>query len=112
MILVRRDGHKLSFREYKGFVVLCFGTILCLWVYINNMKTRLELVHGIQNDLKREKKRSLYITPHTPRQLTRLTTINAVEIGCKYLSGNNLPRIKVIRGKLFPGRYVLSMTAY
>ena len=23
-------------------------------------------------------------------------------IGCKYLSGNNLPRISLIRGKLFP----------
>ena len=33
-------------------------------------------------------------------------------IGCKYLSGNNLPRIKMIRDKLFPDRYLLPMTAY
>ena len=33
-------------------------------------------------------------------------------IGCKYLSGNKLPRIKLIRGKLFPDRYLLPMTAY
>ena len=33
-------------------------------------------------------------------------------IGCKYLSGNNLPRIKLIRGNLLPDRYLLSMTAY
>ena len=33
-------------------------------------------------------------------------------IGCKYLSGNNLPRIKLIRGKLSPDRYLLPMTAY
>ena len=26
-------------------------------------------------------------------------------IRCKYLSGNNLPRIKMIRGKLFPDSY-------
>ena len=32
--------------------------------------------------------------------------------GCKYLSGNNLPRIELIRGKLFPGRYLLPMTPY
>ena len=29
-----------------------------------------------------------------------------VEIWCKYLSGNTLPRFKVIRGKLFPDRYL------
>ena len=33
-------------------------------------------------------------------------------IGCKYLSGNNLPQIKLICGKLFPDRYLLPMTAY
>ena len=32
--------------------------------------------------------------------------------GCKYLSGNHLPRIKLIRGKLFPDRYLLPMSAY
>ena len=31
---------------------------------------------------------------------------------CTDLSGNNLPRIKLIRGKLFPDRYSLPMTAY
>ena len=30
-------------------------------------------------------------------------------IGCKYLSGNNLPRINLIRGKLFLDRYLLSL---
>ena len=35
-----------------------------------------------------------------------------VGMGCKYLSGNNLPRIKLIHGKLFPDRYLLPMTAY
>ena len=34
------------------------------------------------------------------------------EIGCKYLSGNNLLTIKLIRGKLFPDSYLLLMTAY
>ena len=33
-------------------------------------------------------------------------------IGCKYLSGNNLPWIKLIRGKLFPAMYLLPMTTY
>ena len=33
-------------------------------------------------------------------------------IGCKYLSGNNLPRFSLIRGKLFPDRYLLLITAY
>ena len=33
-------------------------------------------------------------------------------IGCKYLSGNNLPRILLIRGRLFPDRYLLPMIAY
>ena len=33
-------------------------------------------------------------------------------IGCKYLSGNNLQRIKLIRYKLFRDRYLLPMTAY
>ena len=28
-------------------------------------------------------------------------------IACKYLSGNTLPRITLIRGKLFPDRYLL-----
>ena len=49
-------------------------------------------------------------TPVTPRQPTPLKTTNAVEIKagiwCKYLSGNNLPRMKLIRGKLFPDRYL------
>ena len=35
-----------------------------------------------------------------------------VEKGCKFLSGNNLPRIKLIRGKLSPDRYLLPMIAY
>ena len=30
----------------------------------------------------------------------------------KYLSGNNLPQIRLICGKLFPDRYLLPMTAY
>ena len=30
----------------------------------------------------------------------------ATVIGSKYLSGNNLPRIKLIRGKLFSDRYL------
>ena len=38
--------------------------------------------------------------------------LTGVYIGCKYLSGNNLPRIKLIRVKLFPDRYLLPMTAY
>ena len=33
-------------------------------------------------------------------------------IGCKYLSENNLPRIKLLRGKLFSDRYLLAMTSY
>ena len=33
-------------------------------------------------------------------------------IECKYLSGNNLPRIKLIRGNLFPDMYLLSMAAF
>ena len=33
-------------------------------------------------------------------------------IWCKYLSGNNLPRIKPIRGKLLPDRNLLPMIAY
>ena len=32
--------------------------------------------------------------------------------GCKHPSRNNLPRIKLIRDKLFPDRYQLPMTAY
>ena len=32
-------------------------------------------------------------------------------IGCKYLSGNNMPRIKLIRGKFLRDRYLLPMTA-
>ena len=35
-----------------------------------------------------------------------------VGIWCKYLSGNNLPRIKLIRGKLFSDTYLLPKTAY
>ena len=55
-------------------------------------------------------KRVSEITPVTLRQPTGLTTTNAVEINmrekrCKYLSGKNLPRIKIIRGKLFPSSY-------
>ena len=49
----------------------------------------------------------------------RLTTTNAVEVNrwekgvnTMYLSGNNLPWIKLICGKLFPDRYLLPMTAY
>ena len=37
------------------------------------------------------------------RQPTRQRTL--LKSGCKYLFGNNLPRIKLIRGKLFPDRY-------
>ena len=33
-------------------------------------------------------------------------------IGCKYLSGNNLARIKLIRAKFFPDRYLLPITAH
>ena len=33
-------------------------------------------------------------------------------IECKYLSRNNLPGIKLIRGKLFPDRYLLPVSAY
>ena len=33
-------------------------------------------------------------------------------IACKYLSGNTLARITLIRGKLFPDRYLLLMTVY
>ena len=42
-------------------------------------------------------------TPVIPRQPTRLTSTNSwnqqAGIRCKYLSGNNLPRIKLIRSK-------------
>ena len=31
------------------------------------------------------------------------------EIGCNYLSGYTLPRFTLIRGKLFPDRYLLPM---
>ena len=30
-------------------------------------------------------------------------------IGCKYLSGNNLPRISLICGKLFPDRFIFTL---
>ena len=53
---------------------------------------------------------SLWNIPVTPRQPARLTTTNAVEINrrdCKYLYGNNLPWISLIRGKLFLNRYCL-----
>ena len=56
--------------------------------------------------------------PVNPRQPTRLTTTNAVEINrrelgvVKYLSRNRLPRISLIRGKLFLDMYLLPMTAY
>ena len=33
-------------------------------------------------------------------------------IRCKYVSGNNLSRIKLIRGKLFPDTYLLHFTTY
>ena len=33
-------------------------------------------------------------------------------IGCKYLSWNNFPRIKLIRGKMFQDRYLLLVTTY
>ena len=50
-------------------------------------------------------------TPITQRQPTRQRTTNVTEInkralGSKYLSGNNLPRINVIRGKVFPDKYL------
>ena len=34
------------------------------------------------------------------------TEINKQSWEVKYLSGNNLPRINLIRGKLFPDRYL------
>ena len=41
---------------------------------------------------------------------------NAVEVDRReyglYMSGNNLPRIKLIRGKLLPDKYLLPMTDY
>ena len=38
--------------------------------------------------------------------------ILAADWFCKYLSGNNMPRIKLIRGKMFPDNYLLPMAAY
>ena len=35
-----------------------------------------------------------------------------VVMGSKYLSGNNLPRISLIRGKLFLDRYLHPLPAY
>ena len=34
-----------------------------------------------------------------------ITNVTEQSEGVKYLSGNNLPRINLIRGKLFPDRY-------
>ena len=55
-------------------------------------------------------------TPITQRQPTRQRTTNVTEInkralGSKYLSGNNLPRINVIRGKVFPDKYLHAIGA-
>ena len=46
------------------------------------------------------------------RQQTQLKSTGGIR--CKHLSGNNLPRIKLIRGKLFSDRYMylLPMIAY
>ena len=44
------------------------------------------------------------------QQYTQLKSTGGTD--CKYLSGTNLPRIKLIRRKLFPDRYLLRMTAY
>ena len=44
--------------------------------------------------------------------LSKITECEQAGKGYKYLPGNNLPRIKIIRGKLFPDRYLLPMTAY
>ena len=50
--------------------------------------------------------------PHRlPRDNKRIWNQQA-GIGSKYLSGNNLPWIKLIRGKMFPDRNLLHMTAY
>ena len=38
---------------------------------------------------------------------TNTIEINIAVTGSRYLSGNNLPRISLIRGKLFPDRYLL-----
>ena len=52
--------------------------------------------------------------PVTQRQPTQQRTTNATGInkqltGSKYLSGNNLPLISLIGGKLFPDRYLYTM---
>ena len=53
-------------------------------------------------------------TPVTQRQPTQQRTTNATginkqSIGSKYLSGNNLPLISLISGKLFPDRYLYTI---
>ena len=51
-------------------------------------------------------------TPVTPRQPVRCSWYQQAEIEFKYLSGDNLPGIKLIHGKLFPDRYLFPMITY
>lgn len=48
-------------------------------------------------------------TPVTPRQPMRRGWHQQAEIEFKYLSGDNLPGIKLIHGKLLPDRYLFPM---
>ena len=47
---------------------------------------------------------------HDREQQTLLKSINGHD--SKYLSGNNLPRISVIRGKVFPDKYFDVIAAF
>lgn len=51
MVLIRRDRHELRLWEDVRLKVFCQGTVFGFRIYINNMTSRLILVHRIQDDL-------------------------------------------------------------
>ena len=51
MVLVGGDSHELGFREDERPEVLCLRHVLCLGVDVYDVKARLILVHGVQDNL-------------------------------------------------------------
>ena len=58
VVLVSRHRHELGLMKYKGPEVLRLCHVLCFGIDINHVEARLILVHGVENDLKKEEEKN------------------------------------------------------
>ena len=73
------------------------------------------LEHRVQSQVIKFTTHTISITSSINCDLSAINTgyhETKVGIECKNLYGNNLPRISLIRGKLFPDRYLLPENLY